>query len=136
MSDTTIKRVVLVGHCGFDSGSIRQAVRSAVGDDTSLEGVNDQQSLERVANAESLLLVNRALDGRFDAGTGVELIQSLVSRSEAQRPRMMLVSNYEDAQEEAVTAGAMQGFGKSQLHSDATRRRLREAVGVATNDEG
>ena len=130
MSEHTIKRVVLVGHCGFDSGSIRQTVQAAVGDTASVEMVNDQQALERVAGPESLLLVNRALDGRFDSGSGVELIRSFVGKPEGERPRMMLVSNYEDAQDEAVMAGAMQGFGKSQLHSEATRRRLREAVGV------
>ena len=132
MNENTIKRVVLVGHCGFDSGSIRQAVQAAVGDAASVESANDQQSLERVAGSDALLLVNRALDGRFDSGSGVELIRSFVGVAEGERPRMMLVSNYEDAQEEAVMAGAMEGFGKSQLHSEATRRRLREAVGVAS----
>ncbi len=40
----------------------------------------------------------------------------------------MLISNFQDAQQEAVAAGAFPGFGKSQLYDDSTSERLRDAL--------
>jgi hypothetical protein len=37
----------------------------------------------------------------------------------------MLVSNYEDAQQEAVAAGAVPGFGKSALYGPLVAERVR-----------
>jgi hypothetical protein len=41
----------------------------------------------------------------------------------------MLVSNYADAQQQAETAGALPGFGKSSLRTPETRERLRAVLG-------
>ena len=40
----------------------------------------------------------------------------------------MLVSNYEDAQASAVEAGALPGFGKSELRGERVKRLLAEAL--------
>ena len=42
---------------------------------------------------------------------------------------MMLVSNYEDAQNEAVAAGALPGFGKASLGQPHMLARLRPLLG-------
>ncbi len=42
----------------------------------------------------------------------------------------MLVSNYADAQKEAVEAGALPGFGKADLGDGQTHERLRNALGL------
>jgi hypothetical protein len=41
----------------------------------------------------------------------------------------MLVSNYEDAQLQATSRGALLGFGKAALNEPATHRRLAEVLG-------
>jgi hypothetical protein len=55
-----------------------------------------------------LLLVIRAPVG-FE-GDGVEIIRAVLKQ--CPEARVMLVSDLEEAQEEAVAAGAMRGFGK------------------------
>jgi hypothetical protein len=42
--------------------------------------------------------------------------------------RMMLISNYAEAQRAAVDAGAMEGFGKREIGSAKVARMLRAAV--------
>ncbi len=123
MIETT--HIVLVGHCGFDTGSLTRAIRRAVGD-VEIASTNSSDSLERWINPDALFLVNRILDGAFSHETGVDLIRDLAGRDPS--PKMMLVSNYEDAQAQAVSAGALPGFGKSSLGSAQTAARLREAV--------
>ncbi|MFN3167953.1 MAG: hypothetical protein ACE37H_12915 [Phycisphaeraceae bacterium] len=121
-----IQRVVLVGHCGFDSGMLGQfAKQMAPG--AEVVRVNSQASLEPACSADTLLLVNRVLDGRFAVGgSGIALIQSLAERADA--PAMMLVSNYEDAQAQAVAAGALPGFGKSQLADPSLAERMTRSL--------
>ena len=121
-----IKRIALIGHCGFDSGSLQRFAQD-VAPQAEVVRVNDQAGLDRVADSETLLLVNRVLDGRFDVGgSGIALIESIVKQDHA--PLTMLVSNYEDAQQEAEAAGALPGFGKSQIADQSVRQRVSQAI--------
>jgi len=121
-----ITHVALVGHCGFDSGSLTRFAQD-VAPEAEVVRVNDQQSLDTLSSPETLLLINRVLDGRFDAGgSGIDLIKSFAEQDQA--PATMLVSNYADAQEAAEAAGALPGFGKSQVGDPATRQRVAEAI--------
>lgn len=120
-----VSKVLLVGHCGFDSGSLQQAVSQA-GGDVPVKMVNDDGALDAEAGADVLLLVNRVLDGRFAAGDGIELIAARAQQAEP--PKMMLVSNFPDAQQQAEAAGALPGFGKSDVFSPDTATKLREAI--------
>lgn len=120
-----VNKVLLVGHCGFDSGSLRQAVAGVAGN-VPVKMVNDDGALDAEADADALLLVNRALDGMFAAGDGIELIAARAQSPDA--PKMMLVSNYPDAQAKAEQAGALPGFGKSNLFDATTTARLKEAI--------
>ena len=79
-------------------------------------GINSDADLGPVLVPESLLLINRALDGEFTATDGIELIRQ--TRNNPHPPAMMLISNYPEAQEEAVKAGAAPGFGKSRARAD------------------
>jgi hypothetical protein len=120
-----VNQVVLVGHCGFDAGNIAAAVAAAL-PEVSIESANDSASVGRYARPGSLLLVNRQLDGDFAGSDGVELIRNLAVAPDP--PRMMLVSNYDDAQSAASDAGALPGFGKDDLQGDLPAQRLREAT--------
>ena len=121
----SINKIVLVGHCSFDSASLQHAAARVPGI-TQVERVNDDESLAKVADGSALLLVNRVLDGRFSVDHGVELIQSL--RAAGNTTRAMLISNYAESQEAAEAVGALPGFGKSQTHDPATASKLAAAV--------
>jgi len=121
-----INRIVLVGHCSFDSASLRHAAQQ-VPRIAAVEGVNDDAGLAKVADDASLLLVNRVLDGRFSVDHGVDLIKQL--RDNGNETKAMLISNFPDAQAAAEQAGALPGFGKADTHKPETAKKLAAAVG-------
>ena len=124
-----INKVVLVGHCGFDQASLARAVASAL-PGLAVESAYDTDGLDRLAGPDALLLVNRVLDGRFTTGSGIDLIVDLANQDPA--PRVMLISNYADAQAQAVQAGALPGFGKSEMGTADTEAKLRAATDMDT----
>jgi hypothetical protein len=73
-----------------------------------------------------LVLVNRIIDG--DGSSGVEFIREM--KDAGVQTTMMLVSDYASAQEAAVAAGAVLGFGKSAMDGDDVLQRVREGLGV------
>ena len=120
------KRVVLVGHCGPDSSYLRMAV-SRVQRELIVNMADDDRELFReIEQGADLVLLNRVLDYGFEQTEGAALIAEL----KAQYPdlKTMLVSNYPEAQAEAVAAGALPGFGKRELGSERVTRLLREAL--------
>ena len=122
------KRVVLVGHCGPDSSFLRMAVANA---DRSLQvlSADDQDELNEVLKAGAdLLLLNRELPYGFDQTMGVEVIRLLCKQFP--NTKMMLVSNYPDAQAAAQQAGAMPGFGKREIGSPRVGQVIRDALGI------
>jgi ActR/RegA family two-component response regulator len=122
-----VRKVVLVGHCGFDEGSLKRAVSAAL-PGIAVTSANDNKALAAFDGADALLLVNRVLDGRFGSDSGIDLIRELADRQHS--PRMMLISNYTDAQAQAVEAGALPGFGKSDLGDPDTVKKLRALSGI------
>ncbi len=115
--------VALVGHCGFDGSSLTRMTKAAL-PDAQIVAVNTQSQLDAVAHRRSLLLINRVLDGRFDADSSLSMIQQLARQDDP--PAMMLISNYPDAQADAVAAGALPGFGKNDVGSQEIAQRLRD----------
>lgn len=72
--------------------------------------------------AIQLILVNRLLDR--DGSAGLEVIKALKQNPQTSEIPVMLVSNFEDAQQAAVAEGALPGFGKSEMQSDETQAKL------------
>lgn len=68
-----------------------------------------------------LVLVNRLIFA--DSSEGMALVRA-VRGDPAQKTPVMLVSNFDDAQETAVAAGAARGFGKASLAMPDTLARL------------
>jgi two-component system, chemotaxis family, chemotaxis protein CheY len=122
MSETSKMKVVLVGHCGPDAYALRSAVRTAL-PEVEFVTANDEAELAKAREGADLLLVNRVLDGDFDTG-GIELVGKLAAAG----ARVMLISNYADAQAEAERAGALPGFGKTTMYSEEAKLRLRAAL--------
>jgi hypothetical protein len=121
---TTPKHIVLVGHCTPDAFAIRSALTTLI-PGVQVSSVTDADAASAAARDASLLLVNRALDGEFPDATGVELIARLAPTAKA---KLMLISNYPDAQAAAVAAGAVQGFGKSSLYSASMKSSIAAAL--------
>ena len=120
------KKVALVGHCGPDSSFLRIAV-SRVGKDVQVLSADDGKELNRQLEAGvDLLLLNRQLDYGFDDDEGIAVIRKL--RPSYPAVKMMLVSNYAEAQAAAVAEGALPGFGKRELGTPRVAELIREAL--------
>jgi hypothetical protein len=121
----TTPTVLLVGHCGPDSYSLKNAVSRALPGVTILSA-DDGEALDANLGRADLLLINRVLLGYFENESGIDLIARLAQTPGA--PRTMLISNYADAQAAAESAGALPGFGKKDIYAEETTRRLRAAM--------
>jgi DNA-binding NarL/FixJ family response regulator len=120
------KTIVLVGHCGADAAYLKMAVSGAARE-ASVVGVDDESNLTKlVESGADLLLVNRQLDYGFETDEGVQLIANL--RRKHPRLKMMLVSNFPEAQQAAALVGALPGFGKSEIGSAKVKELLRSAL--------
>jgi len=121
------KKVALVGHCGPDSSYLRMAVSQA---DRTIQvlAADDTGELNAVlAQGVDLLLLNREMPYGFDDSEGVDLIRKL--RAKHPSVKMMLVSNYPEAQAAAVAAGGLPGFGKREIGTPRVTNVIREALG-------
>lgn len=121
------KRVLDVGQCVPDHAALTRFLRRhfdvEVGEADSLE-----EALEELrASPFDLVLVNRKLDA--DYSDGLHIVKALKADPELARIPVMLVSNYRDAQESAVAAGAEYGFGKMELDSPDVVQRLAKFLG-------
>jgi CheY-like chemotaxis protein len=106
-------RILSVGQCSFDHGSISRHLRQAYRAEVTAADTKGQTLTSLRAGEFDLVLVNRVLDG--DGSPGIEVIRAIKADPELASVPVMLVSNYEDAQAEARAAGALPGFGKSDL---------------------
>ena len=120
------KKVALVGHCGPDASYLRSAVSSSVRG-TSILMIDEAARLDKaLVDGVDLILMNRQLDWGFDTEEGVELIRQL--RMRHPQVKFMLVSNYPEAQQEAVAAGALPGFGKREIGTSRVTELLKSAL--------
>jgi CheY-like chemotaxis protein len=110
-------RILSVGQCSFDHGLITRHLRMIYeADVVGADSVGQALVTLRAGNFD-LVLVNRIFDG--DGTPGVDLIRALKADHELAGIPVMLVSNYEEAQAEAVSAGALPGFGKIDLRHNS-----------------
>ena len=107
------KRILSVGQCMADHSSISWTFQRHFNAEVQpAHSVADALSQLRQEPFD-LVLVNRVFDA--DGSSGVSLIQELQADETLRKIPIMLVSNYDDAQREAVQAGALPGFGKAAL---------------------
>lgn len=114
-----------VGQCGFDHSNIASALSDA---GCATRNIQSERELHLELRKElpSLILVNRLLDR--DGQSGVSVIRNLKNNEHYRHVPVMLVSNYTQAQEEAVDAGALPGFGKNSLFDQDTIERIKSIV--------
>ena len=130
-SDHVKQTVISVGQCGYDNSRIRTLIRSIDSTVEIKETDSHQETMEVLASLgeAALVLVNRVFD--MDGASGMDLISQLKSKeSEFAGIPVMLVSNYEKSQAEAIANGAIPGFGKSELQSVETRRKIESVLNI------
>jgi hypothetical protein len=116
--------VLSVGQCGFDDSRISHLLREVCG--AAVDRAYTAADAQRMMGEKqyALVLVNRVFDS--DGDSGVDFIRGAKAGGHA--TPMMLVSDYADAQQAAVDAGAAPGFGKGQLGSPGVAELLRAVL--------
>lgn len=120
------KTIALVGHCGPDASYLRLAVSRAAKEVRIVAADDDEELATVLRGGVDLLLLNRQLEWGFKTSEGIDLIRQL--RAEHPQVRMMLVSNFPEAQQAAVAAGALPGFGKREIGSPRVTDAIRGAL--------
>ncbi|HEY4329038.1 MAG TPA: response regulator [Phycisphaerae bacterium] len=116
-------RILSIGQCSADTYRINRALAKT---GASLDHASSaEDALEYLGqNSYDLVLINRILDG--DGTSGLALITQAKQANPALK--MMLVSDYADAQAQAIANGALPGFGKSELSSPQTAALVQQAL--------
>lgn len=127
------KRVLSIGQCGADHASISSTLRRNF-DAEVVAASSAQAALERLRReAFALVLVNRVFDA--DGSSGLDLIRHVRGDERLRSIPVMLVSNYSDAQAEAVAVGAVPGFGKGRLGQPEMLERVRPFLQAGNAEE-
>lgn len=121
------KRVLSIGQCAADHWAISRTLQLHFDADvTDVDSVT--QALQQLNQQNfDLILVNRLLDS--DGSSGLEVIRTLASEPGVPSTPIMLVSNYPDAQQQAVQIGAVPGFGKASLMQPAMLAAVKPFLG-------
>lgn len=120
-----MSRTVLdVGNCSLDHGTLTRLLESNFEVQVlRTHGMGDTLDVLRSQTVD-LVLVNRIMDR--DGSSGLALIQKLKADAALAAVPVMMMSNYPDAQQAAIQAGAEPGFGKAALRDTATLDRLQK----------
>jgi CheY-like chemotaxis protein len=118
------KRVLSVGQCSPDHAAIGRLLKREFGAEV-VPADNLDEALAELRGGEfALVLVNRLLDA--DRSEGMAVIEAIKADPAISAVPVMMVSNYAESQQRAMTAGSVEGFGKSDLASAATKAKLEE----------
>jgi two-component system chemotaxis response regulator CheY len=128
------KRVLSVGQCGADHGSISWTLQRAFGAEVVPAATAASARALLVRGGFDLVLVNRVFDA--DGDGGLAFVRDLKADPTLTALPVMLVSNYSDAQDEAVQAGALPGFGKAALGAPEMLGRVAPYLGAADGAGG
>lgn len=116
-----MRAVLSIGQCSYDHATLSHYFHQQWGVPL-IPAATEVAARERAQREDIvLILVNRIFDR--DGADGVDLIQRWAAKEE--RVPLMLVSNYEEAQDRSVLVGGVRGFGKAELNSPATTELLR-----------
>jgi two-component system, chemotaxis family, chemotaxis protein CheY len=120
------KKVVLVGHCGADSSYLKLMVRQIDPDAQVVSAHSTAELKQLLDQGTDLVLLNRQVDYGFSSYEGVDIIREF--KQSHPNAKLMMITNYPDAQEAAVEAGGIPGFGKRELGSQRVKDLLKHAL--------
>lgn len=116
------KTVLDVGNCAPDHRAIKEMLTRNFGVQV-IQAHSGTDTLEFLrSNPIDLVLINRKLDQ--DYSDGVEVLKLIKQDIDVASTPVMLITNHEEYQQQAVQMGALLGFGKLALHSEETRVHL------------
>jgi CheY-like chemotaxis protein len=116
------KKVLSVGQCRADQYSLENLFANHFGAEVRVAH-SSKEAVELLRrDGADLVLVNRVFDR--DGAVGLDFITRLKSDGSLKNLPVMLVSNFADAQRQAVDRGALPGFGKAALDEPQTLERL------------
>lgn len=124
-------KILSLGQCGVDHGSISRLLRNTFHADVVAANTFDEAREQLASGNFSLLLVNRILDRTGESG--LDFIREVKADGALPSVPVMLVSNYADAQRQAVELGALPGFGKDALGRPETVATLRTVFEAANS---
>lgn len=121
------KRVLDIGQCSPDHASISRFLTSHF--DVEVDRAHElDDALAKLRNQSyDLVMINRKLDA--DYSDGMEVLRTIKSDDHLKTTPVMLISNFAEAQEAAVAAGATPGFGKAELGSPASKEKVTAILG-------
>jgi CheY-like chemotaxis protein len=127
------KRVLDVGNCGPDFGSITRFL-TANFDCTVEQSHGPEDTLAALRGGDyALVLINRKLDR--DYSDGIEILRQIKTDPALKDTPVMIITNYAEHQDAAVALGAERGFGKLQYGESETLEKLEPFLGRETAGE-
>jgi DNA-binding NarL/FixJ family response regulator len=121
------KRVLNVGQCDPDHGAIHRMLTKHFDVEVVRTKLPEDTLAELYASKFDLVLINRKLDEDYSDGT--EILKQIKADAAISSVPVMIVTNYPEHQQAAVSHGAVHGFGKLELQHAATAERLRPILG-------
>jgi two-component system chemotaxis response regulator CheY len=129
--ESLMPRVLSVGQCALDHGMIARYLTQTYRADVVGASTFPEALSALKGGRIDLVLVNRVTD--VDGTSGLDLIRTLKADPALGAVPVMLVSDRPDAQSDAVTLGAIPGFGKSQMDAPTTASWLNEILASRTD---
>ena len=121
-----MKKVMSVGQCPPDHAAIRNFIESVF--DAEIVRIDStEEALEEMQkNSYDLVLVNRKLD--IDYTDGTILVEKMQSDDIMKNIPVMLITNFEEYMQEAITLGGVPGFGKTEIGSSKAVRNIEKFI--------
>ncbi len=116
------RKVLDVGQCNADNSRISDLLKKNFQVEVHRSHSHDEAIQAASKTTYDLVLVNRLLDA--DGTPGMEILASLKKSPSTADVPVMIVSNFQETQDEAVAHGAVAGFGKAELDSEETLSKL------------
>lgn len=121
-----MRYVLDIGNCDPDHASIKSMIESNI-DAAVVRAAKLEDAIDRIAEtAFSLILVNRLLD--IDGTEGLDVIRALRKEVATKEVPIMMITNFAEHQEIAITEGAIYGFGKKAIGTPETIELVKGAL--------
>lgn len=117
------RKVLSVGQCEPDSAALKRFLDQHFSVEIERAKLPADAIEKMKARGYDLVLINRKLDE--DYSDGVEILKTIKRDSALAATPVMIVSNHDDAQQEAVSHGGVYGFGKLEYQKPETIERLK-----------